>query len=305
MESFKSTATAFPVKILSRVRGSPFAFPLAALAALAMFVISESSYQQASSTFERLGEQGGARTAIQQLWRSLTDAETGQRGYLLTNRPEYLAPYNEGVKQVAVALAILTNFYNDDPRAAALVQRMANASTAKLGELTETIKVHDSGSEAWRDMILSNIGKEQMDAVRITSAQLLEFEGARVAINRASVTQTLLLNRIGVSAMTALSLLALFMYLRQTSALIVQREEQRRLVQAERDLLEIEVARRTDQLTDLAATCRRCARTNACAWRVNCTTSSARCSRRPSSTWHASSRAWACSRPKSPSACSI
>ena len=253
MESFKSTATAFPVKILSRVRGSPFAFPLAALAALAMFVISESSYQQASSTFERLGEQGGARTAIQQLWRSLTDAETGQRGYLLTNRPEYLAPYNEGVKQVAVALAILTNFYNDDPRAAALVQRMANASTAKLGELTETIKVHDSGSEAWRDMILSNIGKEQMDAVRITSAQLLEFEGARVAINRASVTPTLLLNRIGVSAMTALSLLALFMYLRQTSALIVQREEQRRLVQAERDLLEIEVARRTDQLTDLAS----------------------------------------------------
>ena len=227
MESTESTATALPVKILSRVRGSPFAFPLAALAALAMFVISESSYQQASSTFERLGEQGAARTAIQQLWRSLTDAETGQRGYLLTNRPEYLAPYNEGAKQVAIALAMLTDFYKDDPRAAALVQRMANASTAKLGELTETIKVHDSGSEGWRDMVLSNIGKEQMDAVRSTSAELLEFEGARVAVNRASVGQTLLLNRIGVTAMTALSLLALFMYLRQTSALTVQREEQR------------------------------------------------------------------------------
>jgi signal transduction histidine kinase len=100
--------------------------------------------------------------------------------------------------------------------------------------------------------MLSNIGKEQMDAVRSVSAELLKFENARVAIGRASVTQTLLLNRIGVTAMTALSLLALFMYLRQTSALVLQREEQRRVVQAERDQLEAEVARRTDQLTDLA-----------------------------------------------------
>jgi signal transduction histidine kinase len=42
------------------------------------------------------------------------------------------------------------------------------------------------------------------------------------------------------------------MYLRQTSALVAQREEQRRVVQAERDQLEIEVAQRTDHLTELA-----------------------------------------------------
>ena len=72
------------LKFLSSVRGSPFAFPLAALAALTMFVISETSYQQASSIFDELGKQGEARTTIQTLWRSLVDAETGQRGYLLT-----------------------------------------------------------------------------------------------------------------------------------------------------------------------------------------------------------------------------
>jgi signal transduction histidine kinase len=52
--------------------------------------------------------------------------------------------------------------------------------------------------------------------------------------------------------MTALSLLALFMYLRQTSALVAQREEQRRVVQGERDQLESEVVLRTNQLTELA-----------------------------------------------------
>ena len=52
--------------------------------------------------------------------------------------------------------------------------------------------------------------------------------------------------------MAAMSLLALFMYLRQTTALVRLREEQRRIVQAERDQLGVEVLRRTGQLTELA-----------------------------------------------------
>jgi len=255
VEAVKSKAkgTAVSVKLLSRVRSSPFAFPLAAFAALAMFVISESSYQQTSSTFDKLGEQGIARTTVQQLWRCLTDAETGQRGYLLTGRKEYLRPYDEGTVQVGEALAWLDEYYGREPYTAELMRRVHQASVNKLSELRETMKLHDEGSEgAWQELMLSNIGKEQMDTVRTVSAELLKFETARVAAGRASVSQTLLLNRIGVTAMTALSLLALFMYLRQTSALVLQREEQRRVVQAERDQLEIEVSRRTDQLTNLA-----------------------------------------------------
>ena len=73
-----------------------------------------------------------------------------------------------------------------------------------------------------------------------------------MAKDRESVYQTLLLNRLGVTAMTALSLLALFMYLRQTAALDRQRAEQQDVVQAERDRLEVEVAARTAQLRELA-----------------------------------------------------
>ena len=49
--------------------------------------------------------------------------------------------------------------------------------------------------------------------------ELLAEENTQVAKGRKGVYQTLLLNRIGVTAMAALSLLALFMYLRQTAAL--------------------------------------------------------------------------------------
>lgn len=241
------------MKLLSRLRQSRFGFPLAAAAALAMFVISETSYQQASSTFDSLGEQGQARTTILQLWRSLTDTETGQRGYLLTNRSEYLRPYLVGHQESLDALAWLNTYYGADPGTAELMKRVTKAARDKLSELDETLKLHDQGKDdAWHALLLSNIGAEQMDTVRALSQELLKRETARVDVARRSVSQTLMLNRIGVTAMTALCLLALFMYLRQTSALVAQREEQRRVVQAERDQLEIEVAQRTDHLTELA-----------------------------------------------------
>ena len=242
-----------PLKLLPLLRGSKFTFPLASLAALAMFVISESSYQQATARFAALGTQGMARTTIQTLWRSLTDAETGERGYLLTNRREYLKPYEAAKVRVAESLAWLNEYYSSEPQTQALMSQVQRAADNKLAELAETSRLHDEGKEdAWRDLVLSNIGAEQMDAVRSFSEQLLAHETVKVNEGRASVLRTLMINRIGVTAMAALSLLALFMYLRQTTALVRLREEQRRVAQQERDHFEREVVRRTAQLTELA-----------------------------------------------------
>jgi signal transduction histidine kinase len=242
-----------PLKLLPLLRGGRFTFPLASLAALAMFAISESSYQQASARFEELGTQGMARITIQTLWRSLTDAETGQRGYLLTGRSEYLKPYENAKVQVAKSLAWLNEYYSAEPGTQALMTEVQRAADNKLAELAETNRLHDEGKEqAWRDLVLSNIGAEQMDAVRSYSAKLLTHETAKVNEGRKSVLDTLMINRIGVTAMAALSLLALFMYLRQTTALVRLREEQRRVAQQERDQFEREVMRRTAQLTELA-----------------------------------------------------
>ena len=110
-----------PLKLLPLLHGSRFTFPLASLTALAMFVISESSYQQATARFEQLGTQATARTTIQTLWRSLTDAETGQRGYLLTSRKEYLKPYETALTQVAKSLAWLNTYYSNEPETQALM----------------------------------------------------------------------------------------------------------------------------------------------------------------------------------------
>ena len=242
-----------PLKLLPLLRGSRFALLLAALAALAMFLISESSYQQAVATFERLGQRALARQKINSLSRNLIDAESGQRGYLLTGRAEYLEPYREARTTIATALVWLDDYFDVEPTEQKLMKQISQVTDEKLSELAETIELHDQGKqEAWRELVLTNIGKEKMDTVRTLERELLERETASIATDRASLGQTLLINRVGVTAMTALSLLALYIYLRQMTALVRQREEQRRLVQIERDQFESEVMMRTGQLTELA-----------------------------------------------------
>jgi CHASE3 domain sensor protein len=201
------------MKLLSYFRSSAIAFPLAALAALAMFAISELSYQDATTSLDALGERNSARNHLSLVARNLLDAEAGQRGYLLTNRPDYLVPYRGAQSSLRVSMDWLKNYYGDNPRTTDAMHQLAIAADEKMSELETTIALHDSGVEdAWRDLMLSDIGKEKMERVRALTDQLLAEEATQAAASRKSIYQTLLLNRIGVTAMAAISLLALFMY---------------------------------------------------------------------------------------------
>jgi signal transduction histidine kinase len=240
-------------RLISRLRGSAFAFPLAALTALAMFWISEASYQDATAKFKELVEHDNARGQIQALHHALAEAEGGQRGYLLTGRTEYRQPYADAQEIIRASLARLERYYVNNPDAAALMRRMDSLVGEKLSEMATTLRLYDEGrTDTWRELVLTNIGQEKMEALQVLSDQLLALESVKVTLDHESIRQTLLLNRLGVTTMTALSLLALFMYLHQTAALDRQRVEQQRELQAERERLEVEVAARTAQLKELA-----------------------------------------------------
>ncbi len=237
---------------LTQIKRSAYAFPLAALAALAMLFISETSYWQATDSMDDMGMMAQARTQINTLLRRLVDAETSQRGYLLTSRKEYLTPLNGAIDDSNAALKWLVQYYAKDAANQKSAQELEILTQRKLGEVAITIRLHDEGKdEAWRAMVLSNIGQQDMESVRAVATQLLQGETTKVTTARADVHNTLMLNRIGVAAMTAISFLALTMFLAQTNALNAQRLAQSQAIQAERDQLEFEVKRRTMHLTDL------------------------------------------------------
>ena len=238
---------------VNRLRRSPFAFPLAALVAFAMLLISETSYRSSRDSMNAVSDLSIARLRVQRVLRLMVDAETAQRGYLLTGRKAYMEPYRNAIEALPETMAKLKEHYASRPVHAKALARLEELIANKLSELVTTIGMYDAGrTEAWRELMLSDIGKEQMEAIRAAAETMLVDEAAAGERARKEVYDALTVSRMGIGAMTALSLLALYLYLRQIQAYDKLRREQQNIVQTERDQLGVEVKRRTAELTELS-----------------------------------------------------
>jgi methyl-accepting chemotaxis protein len=104
---------------------------------------------------------------LTQLLSSLQDAETGQRGYLITGIDSYLAPYTEGTARVAENRRHLAELVADNSRQQARADALAPLIADKLAELQQTIDVRKSRDFAAAQSIVStDRGKKTMDAIR-------------------------------------------------------------------------------------------------------------------------------------------
>lgn len=115
--------------------------------------------------------------ALDQMLSSVQDAETGQRGFLLTNDQRYLEPYNAALRAIPLKLDEIEELSGGTaaqrPRVAALRQHVE----AKLAELRETIELRRSeGLDAALAVVNSDRGKAEMDAIRGQIAAMAEAE---------------------------------------------------------------------------------------------------------------------------------
>jgi PAS domain S-box-containing protein len=107
----------------------------------------------------------------------LKDAETGQRGYLLTGQEGYLQPYFTATEKLPGALEELDGMISDKPEQAKNLQKLRDLSASKLSELKHTIELNRQGhSEAARSVVQSNLGKNDMDEIRATLRRMDAIE---------------------------------------------------------------------------------------------------------------------------------
>jgi signal transduction histidine kinase len=194
-----------------------------------------------------------ARASILDLRRNILDAETSQRGYLLTGRDDYLAPYERALGPISDLFRVLDTHFHGNAKAAPIVDQLRERVQARLSLIAETVRLKQQGRpDLATELMLTGFDKEQMDEIQQLGAALLAEGTSSLAAGRESVQGTLLLGRIGVMALTALSLLALFIYLRHAASAEELQRQLTRTIEAERDQLESVVARRTEVLTSLA-----------------------------------------------------
>ena len=240
---------------IARVRHSALAIPAAVVVAALMLGISEAAYRGADSGLARLVDMGQARLQLVQMLQRLSAAESGKRGFLLTGGDEYLQPYQSARADVQASLRQLETAYTrlGDEQAEAHRRRVAELVNAKLSEMEEVLRLAQQGRhDAAVDMVRSGIGREVMEQLLKEGDALAAQQNRRIADGLRNVFDTLLLNRIGVATLTAVSLMVLILFVRQGRQLDEQRRERQAAVQAERDRLEQEVLRRTAELTELA-----------------------------------------------------
>lgn len=239
-------AAAGSTRLAARLTRNAWLLPLAAVAALLALLINEASFQRSSEALARLAERSEARFQIQTVYRAMVDAETGQRGYLLTARKVYLEPYSRALVTVPAAMTWLEQHFNGDVATTAMVKEFKDEVEGKLAELATMLDIHEQGrDEAWRALLMTDIGREKMDRLRALGDQMLARELESFAAEKLQVNRTLRLSRIGVALMIVASMLGFAILLRQRAALdTAQRNE--------RERLEIEVAGRTAELTQLA-----------------------------------------------------
>ncbi len=231
-----------------------FIFPLAVLAALVVGVINEMAYHRSQTALSEASAHAVQRGEALTVLRLLLNAETGQRGYMLTGRDEYLKPYIESVDRARTILMGLDTLYVDDLQAKDIVHALSERGLEKLSELSQMVQIYRSGrQQAALDLMLTDIGREKMEMVRVAANRLFDLEDGRVAELRKELYNTFTINRIGVDAMAALGLLALFLFQRQTTTLEASQRSHNEALQRERDQLDVEIRNRTRDLTDLAS----------------------------------------------------
>ncbi|MGQ3054879.1 MAG: CHASE3 domain-containing protein [Roseateles sp.] len=234
----------------SRNRGLAVGF--AALAAAAVMGVSEAAFWGADAALSQAQARHQARNDGLRLRELLTDAETAQRGYLLTGRDDYLAPLHLAERELPDVLSRLRGQY-ESSEWEVLVADASRRAGEKLSELQLVVKLYGDGTDsAWRGLVESDIGREKMQAVREAVAQLDKHELSQIASERDAVFRSLTYGRIGVHGLTLLSLFGLAVFLRRNEALHAARREHAQELAQERDRLDGEVVRRTAELTELA-----------------------------------------------------
>ena len=111
------------------------------------------------------------------------DAETGQRGFLLTGDEHYLEPYHLASGAMAAGLGSLKRLVADDPAQQRRIEVLEPLVVSKLAELAETITQRRNGDAARAlTIVKSDRGKLQMDKIRETVDAMLSAEQSLLAV---------------------------------------------------------------------------------------------------------------------------
>ncbi len=153
------------------------------------------------------------------------DAETGQRGYLLTGNAVYLGPYKAGLAAVPQALRDLERLSASSPTQMLVLNRLRPEIESKLAELAKTIDLYDHGDQdGSRALVKTNVGNFYMAHIRedvaAIEAQEERAQAAQAADSEANTRLLAVASLVAIALVLALAAYVNAFFKRSTLTLL-------------------------------------------------------------------------------------
>jgi signal transduction histidine kinase/DNA-binding response OmpR family regulator len=192
-------------------RNRHFTFGMIAL--VVILALAYWDWRQFVGAGERVAATDRTLTHLDAVLSSIKDAETGQRGYLLTGGELYLATYRQGLDQIPVNLRNLDDLVSQHPEMGARVSELRTLGLKKADELQRAVNLRRAGhTQEALDEVRTDRGKEYMDRIRVICAGLTdELRGqhaSRTSEASELTARAMLLSALASCALFLLLLLA-------------------------------------------------------------------------------------------------
>ncbi len=198
---------------MAKTSGNPLPYApilLGAAFIATLFIVAESGYKRIHEAGLVISAAEERQELMARYLRLMLDAESAQRGFLLTENPRYLRAFDPAVR----ALDPLLNRIVEELRASGLeadadrAQSLRTLAGKKVGEMQTALRLYGEIDRAAALQLLdTDIGQRAMTDLRHQMRDLYDAEGKRLASARASSERDLQTSRVLLGAASFLSLL--------------------------------------------------------------------------------------------------
>ena len=237
---------------LSARQTLPVALLLAAL--IGLFVAAESGQQRLADASRQV-EIGALRhRVLAELFQLVTQAESGQRGFILLADSTYLIPYEEAIPKVAATLHRLDEaFATADPKGLADVNDVKRLTNLKMDELAASLELYrQGGQKAALEFISSGSGQQTMSELAEFLRHFESEQTNEIVGSSRSFRDALWLTRWITGGGVVLNIFLILLVRRLVIRDLNKRERDAEELAARGSQLELEVKRRTEDLSDLS-----------------------------------------------------
>lgn len=232
----------------------PLVLGMAASIAIALY--AELGYRRLEAANQQMAAALELQVSLHEALSLVVDAETGQRGYLLTGRNEYLTPYTNALPRLDGAFSRLREILvrHGTPEQRDALGKLNGLVGKKLAELEAAIALYQrSGGQAAQALIETGIGRRTMEDIRTEVDGMSVTQRQQLAAAATRWSDDIAFARVGMQLMTAftIALLLIVWFLSRRDA--QQREVRRQAAVEDRRRLESVVEQRTAELSELSS----------------------------------------------------